>query len=384
MQCDNNKQNDKINIRFSNFELLRILAMFMIVIYHIIDHCVIVQLVNPALIGREMIDYFNHPVFHKWLLILDSLKTFGIIANAEFILISGFFSAHRKLENIKLVNISKKLLLQMGFASIFLVFVSTVVHFIKPDIFISMQNISSFNSTNWFVGYYFVIVLTGTLFLNKFLIQFDCERYAVFLIILFTFIQLSYSGELAESLISGSRTVLNGIFLYSLGGFIRKFNPFKNVRIYVFFVLSIFVYILIWLSSYNVTETNIQTCIRNGATDSFIQSVSWFPNYSIVIMILSICLFEVFRRIRLSENKSITFLGQATFMVYLIHDNSFFYEIWNLKDWITIMSVSPLLFCVNILKSAMITFVFGVLVYILYIGTMVILRKGRVLIIKNS
>lgn len=51
------------NMRHSNFDLLRILAMFMIVIYHIVCHCVTVQITNPASLGRETIDVFNHLIF---------------------------------------------------------------------------------------------------------------------------------------------------------------------------------------------------------------------------------------------------------------------------------------------------------------------------------
>lgn len=109
------------NMRHSNFDLLRILAMFMIVIYHIVCHCVTVQITNPASLGRETIDVFNHPIFYKKLLIINSLETFGIIGNAIFIMICGYFMANRKFEYVKLGSISKKLLLQQWFAVAILV-----------------------------------------------------------------------------------------------------------------------------------------------------------------------------------------------------------------------------------------------------------------------
>ena len=87
--------------RSSNIELLRIIAMFMIVLYHIVYHCVVVQLTNPASMGRTVIDTFNHPTFYKELLMLNSIQTFGIIGNAIFILISGYFMANRsKMKSI--------------------------------------------------------------------------------------------------------------------------------------------------------------------------------------------------------------------------------------------------------------------------------------------
>lgn len=82
-------------LRSSNIELLRVLAMFMIVMDHITVHCVTVQFTDPGSMGRRAVDFFNHPVFYPRLLIIDCLMTFGIVGNAIFILISGYFMANR-------------------------------------------------------------------------------------------------------------------------------------------------------------------------------------------------------------------------------------------------------------------------------------------------
>jgi len=292
--------------------------MFMIVVYHIVCHCVVVQLTDPASLGRAAIDTFNHPVFWKRLLILNTIMSFGIIGNAIFLLISGYFLANRDASEIKLGKISGKLLLQMGFATIVLTCVPTIIHLMKPDISISLQPVTAFNSMSWFVGYYFVVILCGALFLNKFLAKLDRRKYGIFVLTLFAFVSFSWSGGLAESLAGGLRTLLTGIFLYSLGGFIHQFDPFKKIRIYVFFIVILIVNALIWLSGYNNTVNNIQSYIQSHSEDPFIQSVPFFDNFSIVIIILAICMFEIFRRVRLPENKIITFLGKTTFMVY--HD----------------------------------------------------------------
>ena len=336
--------------RSSNIELLRIVAMFMIVLYHIVYHCVVVQLTNPASMGRTVIDTFNHPTFYKELLMLNSIQTFGIIGNAIFILISGYFMANRSKNEIDMGKISKKLLLELGFASLFLVCIPPIIHHLRPELFITMDTISRFNSASWFVGYYFVVQLCGFLFLNKFLTSLDYKKYLSFLITLFAFISLSWSGGLAEGLASGLRTLLTGLFLYSLGGFISRFDPFNNIRFYVFFLIGFIVYLLIWISSYNLTETNIEKYIRSASKTPFIQSIPGFANHSIVIIILAVCLFEIFRRVRLPQSRVISFLGKSTFMVYLIHDNGFFYEIWNLRDWITTLGNSPADFLFQIMK----------------------------------
>lgn len=51
--------------RSANIELLRIVAMLMIIMYHIICHCVNVQLTDGASIARWENGLFNHPLFYK-------------------------------------------------------------------------------------------------------------------------------------------------------------------------------------------------------------------------------------------------------------------------------------------------------------------------------
>ena len=52
-------------VRSSNMELLRIVAMFMIVMYHISYHCVRFQLVDKNSIDRMANGLFCYPDFYK-------------------------------------------------------------------------------------------------------------------------------------------------------------------------------------------------------------------------------------------------------------------------------------------------------------------------------
>ena len=70
--------------RSSNIELLRILAMFMIIIFHISDHCVKVQLTDTASMLRMNNGLFCEPVFYKKLLLLSTFAPMGKIGNVIF------------------------------------------------------------------------------------------------------------------------------------------------------------------------------------------------------------------------------------------------------------------------------------------------------------
>lgn len=230
-----------------------------------------------------------------------------------------------KGENINLVKVSKKLLLQLVFVSVSLVFISNIAYKILcNDTLITMESFLSFNSRSWYVGYYFIVIVIAALFLNKVLIDFDKEQYVSFLIIIFATTQFSWSAGLLNGIGGNLNLLLTGIFLYSLGGFIKKYNPFEKIRAIMFFIIIVALYVMIYISYYNNTMTNIEYFFRDNPDGVFIQSLMWFDNSSLIILLFSICIFEIFRRLKIPYSRIINFLGASTFMVYLIHDNSFF------------------------------------------------------------
>ena len=107
--------------RASNIELLRIVAMLMIISYHIIIHCVNVQLVNVTSIEKLQNGWFNYPMFYRQLLGVALMMPFGLVGNALFIMISGYFLAEKEVDMLK---ISRKLLTQLLFAAVVLVLAS--------------------------------------------------------------------------------------------------------------------------------------------------------------------------------------------------------------------------------------------------------------------
>ena len=325
--------------RASNIELLRIVAMFMIISYHIILHCVNVQLVNLTSIEKLQNGWFNNPMFYKQLLALALMMPFGLVGNALFIMISGYFLADREIDILK---ISKKLLSQLLFAAVTLVLASSISTSEVPETLFSYIRIQYFNKMSWFVGYYFIIMLLAFCFINRFLASLDRKKYLGFLFTRLAISQLSWSGSLLDDLAKGLRTVVIGIFLYALGGYIKKYNPFEKLRGYVLVLVIVLTNCLIGISYHNTVMGKIQSYFYNqttiGATATdFTQSIPKFDNYSIVVVIIGICVFELFRRLRLPELRLINWIAQGTFMIYLLHDNGFAYSIWQTQDWITLL-----------------------------------------------
>lgn len=74
----------------------------------------------------------------------------------------------------------------------------------------------------------------------------------------------------------------------------------------------------------------------------FFQEIIGFNTNYLVPIVIGILLFELFIRIPIFFNGVANFIGASTLMIYLLHDNSFFYSIWNTQDWITILYYSPI------------------------------------------
>ncbi len=377
--------------RASNIELLRIIAMFMIIVYHIVLHCINVQLTDAASIEKLGNGYFNDPVFYKQLLSLALIMPFGLVGNAVFILISGYFLVDREIDMLK---ISKKLLSQLLFAAVTLVLASAVFIYnayqneATQNLF-SYIRIQYFNKMSWFVGYYFIIMLLASLFLNKYLVNLDKKKYLGFLFTILAISQLGWSGGLLDDLAKGLRTVVIGIFLYALGGYIRKYNPFEKIRGYVLILIIIACNCLVGISYYNITNGKIQSFFYNQnlaepKVTEFVQSIPKFDNYSFIVVIIGLCLFELFRRINLPSIKIINIVAQGTFMIYLLHDNGFAYSIWSTQDWITLLYKDFKGFVSKLALWALGVFAVGLIAYWVYIGINQLFKKTRPLYIKTE
>jgi len=382
---------EKKTARQSNIEILRIVAMLMIIAYHIIIHCVNIQLSNTMSIERMQNGWFSTPDFYRQLMMLALMMPMGLVGNAIFIMISGYFLIDRDIDMLK---ISKKLLGQLLFAAVVLVLASTFcIWYTKDNIatenLLNYIKIQYFNKMSWFVGYYFIIILIAFMFLNKFLAKLNAKQHLGFMFAIFAVTELGWSGKLLDDLASGLRTVFIGVFLYSFAGYIKKYDPFKRVRTYVFFLLIILVNGIVGISYYNNVMGKIQTYNYNLLMDptvelDFVQTIPKYENFSIVVVLIGICMFELFRRMPIPSSKPINYLAQTTFMIYLLHDNGLAYSIWETEDWITLLYHDASGFLVKLSCWTLKVFAVGALAYGIYIALVMILKKSSWLFIKKG
>lgn len=349
--------------RSSNIELLRAVAMLMIVAYHIFCHCIDIQLTDVNSIAILGNGWYSYPGFVKRLCILAVISPMGQIGNAIFLIISGYFMAHKK--SIDLTKISKKLLLQLGFAAIALGLFSIYEYRHVTSFSIDLLPFSAFNGMSWYIGYYFIVIVSAKVFLNRFLGNLTQKDYTMFLFVLFAFTQFSYTTAILSNLGNGLETVCTGIFLYSLGGYIKKYNPFESIRLWAIIAIIIFINLLVIGNFYIGTADQILAFNANS-WGMFTQLIPKFANNSIVPVTLGIAIFELFRRIKIPNSQIINYIGASTFMVYLLHDNEVFYKIWGIHDWITLLHSDVVRFVITYLIVTLFTFMIGIVGYFLF------------------
>ena len=355
----------EIKQRRSNLELLRIVAMLMIIAFHIYRHCVSGQLTDPDSMERMGNGLFSVPLFYKKLLLLTVFSSFGRAGNVVFMTLTGYFMVAKGRE-IRLIPIAKKLLLEQGYAAVLLLITSLLVFRRNHDSCTTLTEVNLFNSMSWYVGYYFLVMLLARLCLNRYLEKLERKQYRLFLFALLCMTQFKWIIKLLNGVTGDLVILITGVFLYSLGGYIRRYQPFARVRTWAIFGVIFGIYVLLFLSTYAGVQNRIQDYYREASTDPFIQYIPNVGDNSIVAILLGLSLFELFRRIKMPCCRVINYLGGATFMIYLFHDNSFFYSLWDRQDWITLLSEHPMGFLLRYGAWTVRTFVYGFIAYLGY------------------
>lgn len=365
----------KKNVRDSRFELMRIVAMLMIIIFHICLHSI-----NDTQISESGGPFNSPDIFHK-MLIPTTFMQFGNIGNALFILISGYFMAGR--EKISLSKTATKLLSQLAFASLALVLLSMVIIDKETGVHFFIHDLSIFNTDWWFIGYYFVIILIGSLFLNKKIAQMDSRTYAGLIVVIFALVSFQWSRGRLDTMIDSFNYVLLGTVYYLVGGYAKKYDMMSRLRTWVIWAAMLMSWVFLWMSEINFIQLKIENYNVSGSTDEFFQQLIRFSAFHPIYVIISVSIFELMRRLPSFHSRFINFLGGSTFMIYMIHENKFMQNIYSKISWLDTLYKSPVRFLEYMCIAALVLFCVGLAVYIVYRLVAWIMGKLRFIAIRN-
>lgn len=333
--------------RDSNFELLRIIAMFLIVIHHLQQHGVWfppnVETAPNFALSR---------IFYMWS---------GMIGNWIFVLISGYFVCTSKFSWkkvfalwLQIFSISAVIGLIAYFSKI------KVIGFYNPDygkvgFFEAARPASKkdlihsflpcYYGNNWFAVAYLVFYLFVP-FLNQFRENLNQKMHLQLIVLMFVL------GCVVKQLPFEQFFQQDNLYMFILGYFIASYIRFYNpkilsrtkINLIIFFCLfSFFAFwnFVVYTYLYHIAF------VRNHIKEV----LSFFGGGMAKVLSLTcaLSLFCVFRQMKIPYNRFINTVASATFGVYLLHENllinkTVWHGIFKLDDWISSPYLLPYMF----------------------------------------
>ena len=290
-----------------NFDILRIIAMLMIIIHHITVNDFGLQ---KYLVTNEIL------LSNKQTIILMFINSLAIIGVNIFFLISGYFK----------INLSKKKILNLVICIYLLFGIVTLSGIILGYVSLSKEtliNVINPFGLYWFLLVYLIITILSPI-LNKIIENVkekEAKQFFILVILVFS-IYSNYND--ASILIGGGYSLIWGCILYILGGFINKFKIKESKGLLYYFIL-----------------VTINTLISYLLYKSNRFDLAWnqFKYNNIIIFLESICIFIWFNSIKkqITKSKIITFFASSTLITYLLHSTC----------WLTILRNYPIKTLIN-------------------------------------
>ena len=250
----------RLSNRDSNFELARIVAMAMIVIWHFILH---------GLQGEDRflaIDSFGPLHLDQYIQL--GISTICIVGVNLFVLISGFFK----------IKLRWKSILNYYFLCLFWNLVILVVSSFYQTV--SLKDVIDIffisKMSNWFFRAYFILLLVSPI-LNYAMNSFSIKQYRVIVCILL--LLTCVSGWLFHNGNENGYNAFQLFTMYVIGGYIAKEDIFNRMKsgqaLLLFFVFTIMNYISMMVVYY-VFGKEITTLLHYNYLLLILQSISLF------------------------------------------------------------------------------------------------------------
>lgn len=282
------------NNRNLSFDLLRCIAMIMIVVWHYYIHGI-----EYSIFPKEPISLFNY-VISQYIIILCS------VCVNTYILISGFFLITKDFKTNRFINIWFQ-------AMVYNVIIIFLLNCFRNHNLAVKDILNAFfpirNKAYWFINCYLGLIIISP-FLAKAASSLSKRSYdylMIMILILGTKCLWNYPlGDVLD--FNNGYSFVWFICLFLTGGYIRRFDlRWKYLSLKTFFLLAGLICIIkcaLTLHHHTITLT--------------------YPSYNSYPFILSFILLYSFKRLYFQRSKTalfIQFIVPMTFGVYLIHDH---------------------------------------------------------------
>ena len=294
---------DRQTFRQTGPEVLRIIAMLLIMFHHFAKH--------------GGIEYTTFSMNNAY---LNLIECGGKIGVNIFIIITGYFSCTSKFSFKKVL----KLLFALEFYSISLMIISLLTGAQEFRIMLFVKGFLPFLFGNgyWFVTIYIILYVLSPI-LNA-----GIEKVSkTFLAFTICFLLLIYC--VLPNTIGIIKTINNFEFsiliwfiaMYLVGAYFRKYS-FTLIKRRS---LSLCLLLLCVIGMFGARTAQLYYGSNlGGKLGDAIATISNYDSNSLMPLMISICLFCAFLQLRIKGNKVFFSIAKATFGVYLIHDNPLF------------------------------------------------------------
>jgi putative membrane protein len=298
-------KNKVLNIRNSNIELLRIIAMLIIVMFHYSFH--------------SGFPFDSNMTVNK--LFIQIFGFGGKVGVDIFVIITGYFMVKSKFRINKLI----KLLGQIWFYSLIILIFSVYQNIDVLNPINIIHSILPLGQTNWFANVYlilYILIPIINIIINKI-------RKVVYLGILLMLTILWFFIPTIMNLwpnlhhyYLGFSQLKEFIYLYALGGYIRLYGDGVSKKIS---------FSLIGVGLLGILMGIILIDILSVYDNTYLHKVFYFTaeDNGFFTLLLGLGLFLYFKGLNIPYSLCINNLAATTFGIYLIHDNELFrYYLW--------------------------------------------------------
>ncbi len=286
---------NKKQMRSSQFELLRIVSMFIIVLYHSVYY------------GGFSFD----TSFSANELVTQMMSIFGKLGVNLFVLISGYFLCTKTDYRWKSIV---KFVLQV---TVFLILINTFFFIKNPETFSIKAVIKTcfpfIFSEWWFASTYFVFSLFTPL-LSKLTQVIDKTQHLAIIGVLF--VLWSVIPTVLKQYVQ-SNEVLFFVFLFLIASYIRKYPKcFTGKNKFKLFLSLTLVMFAIFAIGFLALNKLSEIYPPFSAYIDIIVSMQSVP-----MIILSVSIFCMFANMRPFISKGVNFVASCSFGIYLLHDH---------------------------------------------------------------
>lgn len=344
----------KEKVRYSNFELMRIISMFLIVLWHCIMHTNLLSRTTGNL--------------H---LLLNLIYVFTAIHVNSFVLLCGYFQYDKEVKVKKFFSLVNSVwFYKASYAILFSILGIISIPLFDLFLFLTPINYSfSYGTFYWFINIYLVLYCFMPC-INILIKNLSQSQHRRLLIISFFFLSVIPFFTQQQVVMNNGYQVISFIFLYLIGAYFGKYPIKKNLhfRNYSKYKTRLIMLALLFgILCIDFCLIAVSEFLKGNANELFIyiksiidsNAVSFSSPVLIIQSVIYLLLFESFN----FKNKVVNKISTLMFGVYLAHENVFVFQyIYQFSPLGVEGSLSGICVLGNLLITSIVIFICSMLI----------------------